>query len=104
MELVAAPGALGAHIVRARYQGGEATGALRIEGLAGPHGKAQPMTLTVEGRGVSVERFFGDIHLPGTGISGTLALSVALHWDEGGIERASGGGSITIEPGPPRPS
>ena len=99
-ELVAAPDAVVAHIVRARYQGGEATGALRIEGLTGPRGKAMPMSLTVEGRGVSVERFFGDIKLPGTGLSGTLALSVALHWAEGGIERANGGGKFTIDAGP----
>ena len=99
-ELVAAPDAAVAHIVRARYQGGDATGAFRIEGLSGPRGKALPMSLTVEGRGVSVERFFGDIKLPGTGLSGTLAISVALHWAEGGIERANGGGTIAIAPGP----
>ncbi len=57
------------------------------------------MTLIVEARGVSVERFFGDINLSGTGLSGSLALSASLHWAEGGITRASGGGSITLEQG-----
>lgn len=98
-EISAAPEALVVHIARARYQGGEATGALRIEDLARARGRAQPMTLTVEAHGVSLERFFGDIHLPGTGLSGTIALSAALHWAEGGIGRASGGGSIAIEQG-----
>jgi translocation and assembly module TamB len=99
-QIVASPEVLVAHIDKARYQGGDATGSFRIESLAGPRGRPQPMTLTVEARGVSVERFFGDIKLPGTGLSGTLALSASLRWGEGGIERANGGGTITIEPGP----
>ena len=28
------------------------------------------MTLALDARGISVERFFGDIKLPGTGLSG----------------------------------
>jgi hypothetical protein len=98
-SLVASPEALVAHIEKVRYQGGEATGAFRIESLAGAKGRPRPMTLIVEGRGVSVEGFFGDIRLPGTGLSGTMALSVSLHWAEGGIERASGGGSLALEQG-----
>lgn len=97
----AGPEALIADIEKARYQGGEATGAFRIENLAGPARKAKPMTLAVEARGVSLEGFFGDIKLAGTGLSGSVALSVALRWAEGGIERASGAAIVAVEPGPP---
>ena len=97
--VLASPEALVAQMQKARYQGGDATGVFRIEGLAGRKGRPSPMTLIVEARGVSVERFFGDINLSGTGLSGSLALSASLHWAEGGITRASGGGSITLEQG-----
>ncbi len=58
------------------------------------------MTLALEARNLSLERFFGDIRLPGTGLSGGAALSLALRWGEGGLERADGGGTLDIKPGP----
>ncbi|MEP6993114.1 MAG: translocation/assembly module TamB domain-containing protein [Acidobacteriota bacterium] len=97
--LVARPDALVARIEKARYEGGDATGSFRIENLTGK-GRPRPMTLSVEARGISLERFFGDIHLPGTGLSGAAALSATLRWSEGGIERASGGALLSVEPGP----
>ena len=97
--VVARPEALVARIEKARYAGGLANGLYRIEGLAGGR-RPQPMTLTLDARGVSVERFFGDIHLPGTGLSGQAALGVALRWAEGGLERSNGGITVEIEPGP----
>ena len=44
------------------------------------------MTLALEARNLSLERFFGDIRLPGTGLSGGATLSIALRWGEGGLE------------------
>ena len=58
------------------------------------------MTLSLDGKGISVERFFGDIHLPGTGLSGSAAVSATLRWTEGGIARSSGARAIAIAPGP----
>lgn len=86
-----------AQIERAGYSGGHATGTLRIANLAG---KPQPMTLALEAQGISVERFFGDIGMKGTGLSGAATLSVALRWGESGLTRADGGGSLKISPGP----
>ncbi len=97
--VVARPEALVARIEKARYAGGQATGVYRIEGLAGGK-RPQPMTLALDARGISVERFFGDIKLPGTGLSGEATLGIALRWAEGGLERANGGLTVQIEPGP----
>nr|AIA18886.1 AsmA-like C-terminal region [uncultured bacterium] len=99
--VTARPEALVASIDKARYAGGAATGSLRIENLAGSPGRPKPMTLTLDARGLSLERFFADIGLPGTGLSGVAALRAALRWAEGGIARASGGGTLAIEAGPP---
>ncbi len=41
------------------------------------------MTLAIEGSGISLERFFGDIGLPGTGLSGAASLTAA----SGGAKR-----------------
>ena len=98
-SVLARPSALVAHIEKARYAGGDISGMLRIENLAG-HGRPQPMTLSLEGKGISVERFFGDLKLPGTGLSGSAALAATLRWSEGGIARANGAARLSIEPGP----
>ena len=58
------------------------------------------MTLALEARNLSLERFFGDIRLPGTGLSGGATLSIALRWGEGGLEGADGGATLEIKPGP----
>ena len=99
--ITARPEALVAAIEKARYAGGAATGSLRIENLAVSRGRPQPMTLTLDAKGLSLERFFADIGLPGTGLSGAAALRAALRWAEGGIERANGGATLSIEAGPP---
>ncbi len=97
--VTARPEALVGRIEKARYAGGDVTGLYRIENLA-PHGRPQPMTLSLQGKGISVERFFGDIALPGTGLSGSAALSATLRWSEGGIAHANGEARLAIEPGP----
>ncbi len=97
--VLARPDALIARIERGRYAGGELAGVYRIDNLAGG-GRPQPMTLSLDGRAISVERFFGDIHLPGTGLSGSAALSATLRWSEGGIGRSDGAARLQIEPGP----
>src|SRR5262249_42302002 len=79
------------------YAGGRATAVYRIANLTG---KAEPMTLAVEARNLSVERFFNDLQLNGTGLSGAATLSMSLHWGEGGLDRADGGGRLEISPGP----
>jgi hypothetical protein len=97
-SVVVRPDALVAHIEKAVYAGGEVSGVYRIENVGRPG--PRPMTLALEGKGLSIERFFGDIRLPGTGLSGAATLSVALRWGEGGLERANGGATLAIAPGP----
>jgi hypothetical protein len=94
----ARPEALVAEIRKARYAGGTASGLFRIEHLAG--GGIRPMTLALDASGLSMERFFSDIKLPGTGLSGGADLSLALRWGEGGLEHADGGATLEIKPGP----
>ncbi|HYK43021.1 MAG TPA: translocation/assembly module TamB domain-containing protein [Thermoanaerobaculia bacterium] len=94
--VTATPEALVAEIERASYSGGHVTGTFRIANLTS---KPQPMTLALEGQGVSVERFFGDIGLPGTGLSSSATVAVGLRWGEAGITHASGGGSLRLHPG-----
>jgi TamB, inner membrane protein subunit of TAM complex len=94
--VVAEPQELVATIDRAFYQGGRTKGSLRIGNLVA---KPQSFTLALEADGVSVERFFGDLDLEGTGFSGAMSLTAALRWGEEGIERANGGGSVSIRAG-----
>ena len=98
-SVLARPDALIARIEKGRYAGGDLSGVYRIENLAGG-GRPQPMTLALEGKGISVERFFADIHLPGTGLSGSATLATTLRWSEGGIDRANGAARLAIDPGP----
>ncbi len=95
--VAARPEVLFAQIEQIGYAGGKASGVLRIGNIVG---KPQPMTLQIDGRGISVERFFGDIGLRGTGLSASANLQLALRWGEAGLEHADGGGAIEIEPGP----
>ena len=87
-----------AHIDRGRYAGGEAQGVVRIASLAS---KPRVFTIALEGRGLSLERFFADLKLPGTGLSGAADLTIALRFpEEEGIEHANGGGTLEVRPGP----
>jgi hypothetical protein len=87
-----------AHIERGRYAGGEAQGVVRIASLVA---KPRLFTIALEARGLSLERFFADLQLPGTGLSGAADMTLALRFaEEAGIEHADGGGSIEIRPGP----
>jgi TamB, inner membrane protein subunit of TAM complex/AsmA-like C-terminal region len=95
--VAARPESLTARIDRADYAGGKASGVFRIFNLTG---KPQPMTLAVEGSNISLERFFADISLKGTGLSGAAALSVAMRWGAAGISHADGGGMVSIAAGP----
>jgi hypothetical protein len=93
----ASPEELVAKIERARYAGGEAQGTFRIAELTAAQA---PMTLNVDAGGLSVESFFADLGLPGTGLSGAAALQVTLRWGREGITRANGGGRLEIRAGP----
>ncbi len=95
--VVARPQELVATIERARYAGGEAHGTFRIADLVGAQ---LPMTLAVDAGGLSLESFFADLKLPGTGLSGLAGLQVALRWGQEGIDESNGGGWLTIRPGP----
>jgi hypothetical protein len=96
-EVLARPAALAARFEKLRYAGGAASGALQVDNLTGTG--PRPMTLTFEIAGISLERFFGDLKLPGTGLSGAATLSGALRWGESGIEHANGGAVLSIDPG-----
>jgi translocation and assembly module TamB len=96
--IAARPEVLTARIERADFDGGKTSGVFRIFNLTGT---PKPMTLAVEGSNISLERFFADISLKGTGLSGAATLAVAMRWGEAGIKRADGGGMITVAAGPP---
>jgi translocation and assembly module TamB len=96
--VLARPEALLARIERARYAGGEASGVFRIENLAGKG--PQPMTLVLDAKRISMERFFADLKLPGTGLSGAASLTASLRWGAAGLERANGGATLSVDAGP----
>jgi TamB, inner membrane protein subunit of TAM complex len=94
----ARPGELVARIERAVYAGGEANGVVRIGNLVQ---KPRSFTIALEGRGLSLERFFADLDLPGIGLSGAADVTLALRFpEEAGIEHADGGGTLELHPGP----
>ncbi len=87
-----------AHIDRGKYAGGQAQGVVRIASLVA---KPRVFTIALEARDLSLERFFADLKLPGTGLSGAADLTMALRFpEEAGIEHANGGGTLEVRPGP----
>ena len=93
--LSADAGGLTADIERAGFDGGSLDGALTISRFGR---SPQDFSLVVDARGISVERFFGDIDLPGTRLAGAADLSLGLRWRGGDIDRADGGARLDIVP------
>lgn len=93
--IVAGPSGLTARIERGTFDGGAITGLLRLGAF---RDRVQRFELLAEGRGVSVERFFGDLELPGTGLAAGADLVLALGWRGGDIEKGDGGGDVTLLP------
>jgi TamB, inner membrane protein subunit of TAM complex len=92
----ARPSGVIAHLDRGTYAAGVVSGVFRL----GPFGRRpEEISVLLAGRGVSIERFFDDIHLRRTGLSGKADVDVALRW-AGPIEQADGGGRIAIKAGP----
>ncbi|HEX5134179.1 MAG TPA: translocation/assembly module TamB domain-containing protein, partial [Thermoanaerobaculia bacterium] len=92
-------GELVAKIEHGRYAGGSANGVVRIASLVS---KPRLFTIALEGQGLSLERFFADLDLPGIGLSGSADVTVAIRFpEEIGIEHANGGGTLEVHPGPP---
>jgi TamB, inner membrane protein subunit of TAM complex len=87
-----------AKIEHGRYAGGSANGVVRIASLVS---KPRLFTIALEGQGLSLERFFADLDLPGIGLSGSADVTVAIRFpEELGIEHANGGGTLEVHPGP----
>jgi hypothetical protein len=82
-----------AQVTRADYAGGTLEAQVRVERLKSP---PIPVNLVLHGRGIGFESFFADLGLPGTGMLGRADLDATLAWGRGGIERASGSGSLKV--------
>jgi len=83
------------YIERGGFDGGEVEGALTISRF---DRAPQEFGLVVDARRISVERFFGNIDLPGTRLAGGADVALALRWRGGDIEHADGGGRLEISP------
>jgi len=94
----AGAGGLTANIEKGGFDGGDIEGALTISRF---DRAPQEFGLVVEGRRISVERFFGNIALPDTRLAGAADLALALRWRGGDIDRADGGGLLQIAPAGP---
>jgi hypothetical protein len=94
-SIVASPRGVTASIEHAGFEGGTATGLLAIGPLSQ---KVQTFELLVEGRDLSVERFFGDIDLPHTGLAAAADADVALRWRGDDLEKGDGGGALRFKP------
>lgn len=86
---------LSAHIERAGFDGGDLDGTLAISRF---DRAPQDFTLAIDARRLSLERFFGDIGLPGTGLGGAADVSLGLGWRGGDIEKGDGGARLTVVP------
>ncbi|MGH9443904.1 MAG: translocation/assembly module TamB domain-containing protein, partial [Thermoanaerobaculia bacterium] len=91
----ASPAGLTARIEQADFEGGSVSGLLRLGRLSA---SPQEFELLVEGRRLSVERFFSNIGLPGTGLSSSADATVSLRWTGGDIDRGDGGGELLLSP------
>ncbi|HEY6066083.1 MAG TPA: hypothetical protein VIY96_07985, partial [Thermoanaerobaculia bacterium] len=93
----ARPNELVAKIERGSYAGGDATGVVRIASLVA---KPRLFTVAIEAHGLSLERFFADLALPGVGLTASADVTLALRFaEEAGIEHADGGGELELHPG-----
>lgn len=95
--VTAGGGGLTAHIERAGFDGGDLDGTLSISRF---DRSPQDFTLAVDARRLSLERFFADIGLPGTGLGGAADLSLGLAWRGGDIEKGDGGARLTVAAAP----
>ncbi|HET9793999.1 MAG TPA: translocation/assembly module TamB domain-containing protein [Thermoanaerobaculia bacterium] len=86
---------LTANIEKGGFDGGDLEGALTISRF---DRAPQDFGLVVDARRISVERFFGNIDLPGTRLAGAADLVLALRWRGGDIERADGAARLSITP------
>ena len=86
---------LTARIERMGFDGGAVEGVLSISRF---DRAPQQFDLVVDGRRVGIERFFGDLGLPGTRLAGAADLSLALRWKGGDIEKGDGGAELSIAP------
>ncbi len=91
----ASPSGLTARIERSGFEGGSFSGVLRLGRFSE---SPQRFDLLVEGKRLSVERFFADIGLPGTGIGAVADATLALAWTGGDLDRGDGGGELALSP------
>jgi hypothetical protein len=94
--LTADPSGVVVRIEQAEFEGGRVSGVLHIGAF---HRKPQTFDLMVDAEGLSVDRFFGDIGLAGTGLDGRARLTLALAWSGGALDRGNGGAVLTLAPG-----
>ncbi len=71
----ASPSGVIARIEQAAFEGGSIAGIFRLGRLSA---SPQQFELLVEGRRLSVEKFFSDIGLPGTGIASAADATISL--------------------------
>ncbi len=89
----ASPAGLTARIERASFDGGSVEGVLRL----GPFAERVPRyELLAEGKGISVERFFGNLDLPGTALASAADVTLALRWRGPDLEKGNGGGELRL--------
>jgi hypothetical protein len=98
----ASPAGVTARIERGAFDGGTVAGLFRI----GPFAEKVPRyELLAEGKSISVERFFGNIELPSTGLAAAADVTLALRWRGPSLEKGDGGGELrlaALEGGGPR--
>jgi len=88
------PDGLHARLERARYHGGTVRGRYTLAPLGRPwhHG------ITLEGRGVALEPFLGDVRMPPVGLAGRFDASVSLAWKGRRIREGHGTADVTVHP------
>lgn len=92
------PAGVMAQIERGTFDNGQTTGVFRIGRL---DERPENFELLLAGQGISVERFLGTLRLPHTRLATLANLDLALRWGGAGVEKADGGGWLSLGTLPP---
>ncbi len=88
------PDGLRGRLLHGTYHGGAIRGEYTLASFRAPH----PHAVTLEARGVALEPFLGDLHMPPLGLAGTVDTSLSLTWNGRRIREGSGRAEATIHP------
>jgi hypothetical protein len=80
---------------RAEFHGGRISGEYRLAHFRGP---TRPHSVRLQGEGVSLTGFLGDLRVPDAGLEAAVDIDAHIAWNGRAIREANGRGTAVFEP------